>query len=74
MPVVLLLVLRVLKHGIKPQASKSKLEVDRKVTLSELMRLLQDFGVFLIIILLAYVVYKVGVLIEVMGSRLRERE
>jgi hypothetical protein len=48
--------------------------VDRKVTLSELMRLLQDFGVFVIIILLAYVVYKIGILIEVMGSKLREKE
>jgi hypothetical protein len=45
-----------------------------KVTLSELMRLLQDFGVFVIIILLAYVVYKIGILIEVMGSKLREKE
>ena len=42
-----------------------------KVTLSELMRLLQDFGVFVIIILLAYVVYKIGILIEVMGNKLR---
>lgn len=48
--------------------------MDRKVTLSELMRLLQDFGVFVIIILLAYVVYKIGILIEVMGSKLREKE
>ena len=41
------------------------------MTLSELMRLLQDFGVFVIIILLAYVVYKIGILIEVMGNKLR---
>jgi hypothetical protein len=42
------------------------------MTLSELMRLLQDFGVFVIIILLAYVVYKIGSLIEVMGSKLEK--
>jgi hypothetical protein len=32
--------------------------------------LLQDFGVFVIIILLAYVIYKVGILKEVMGKKL----
>ncbi|MGB9134441.1 MAG: hypothetical protein WCC63_02480 [Candidatus Bathyarchaeia archaeon] len=44
------------------------------MTLAELMRLLQDFGIFVIIILLAYVVYKIGMLIDTMGKRLRNEE
>ena len=35
------------------------------------MKMLQDFGVFVVIILLAYVVYKVGILIEVISKRIR---
>ena len=38
------------------------------------MRVLQDFGIFIVIILLAYVVYKIGILIEAITRKIRERE
>lgn len=41
------------------------------MSLTELMRVLQDFGIFIVIILLAYVVYKVGLLIEVISKKIR---
>ena len=44
------------------------------LTLTELMRVLQDFGIFIVIILLAYVVYKVGILIEVISKRIKEKD
>ena len=45
-----------------------------KLTLSELLRVLQDFGSFIVIILLAYVVFKVGLLIEAMGDRIKGKK
>ena len=39
------------------------------MTLTELMRLLHDFGIFIVIILLAYVVFKIGILIEVISKK-----
>jgi len=44
------------------------------MSLHELMRLLQDFGTFVIIVLLAYVVYKIAILVEVMGDKLRRKK
>jgi len=44
----------------------------KDLTLTELMRLLQDFGIFIVIVLLAYVVYKIGILIEVIGKKVKE--
>ena len=44
------------------------------LTLTELMRLLQDFGIFIVIVLLAYVVYKIGILIEVIGKKVKEEK
>ena len=41
------------------------------MTLTELMRMLQDFGIFVVIILLAYVVYKIGILIEAISKKIR---
>ncbi len=41
------------------------------MSLTELMRALQDFGIFIIIILLAYVVYKIGILIEVISKKIK---
>jgi hypothetical protein len=43
----------------------------RKLTLSELMRLLHDFGAFIVIILLAYVVYKTALLLEAIGEKIK---
>lgn len=45
-----------------------------ELTLTELMRVLQDFGIFIVIILLAYVVYKVGILIEVISKKIKEKD
>jgi len=44
------------------------------LTLSELVRLLQDLGVFVITILIAYVVYRIGVLVEEITSKIRREE
>ena len=44
------------------------------MTLTELMRALQDFGIFIIIILLAYVVYKISILIEEISKKIREKD
>ena len=41
------------------------------MSLAELIRALQDFGIFIVIILLAYVVYKVGILIEVISKKIK---
>jgi len=41
------------------------------MTLPELVRLLQDFGVFVVVTLLAYVVYGIGVLVEVITNKIR---
>jgi hypothetical protein len=42
-----------------------------KLSLTELMRALQDFGTFIVIILLAYVVYKVATLLEVISNKIK---
>lgn len=42
-----------------------------KLSLAELMRALQDFGTFIVIILLAYVVYKVATLLEVISNKIK---
>jgi len=42
-----------------------------KLSLTEIMRALQDFGAFIVIILLAYVVYKVAILLEAMSNRIK---
>ena len=39
--------------------------------ITELMRMLQDFGTFIVIILLAYVVYKAAILLEVMSNKIK---
>ena len=44
------------------------------MSLTELIRALQDFGIFIVIILLAYVVYKVGILIEVISKKIKEKD
>jgi len=44
------------------------------LTLTELMRVLQDFGIFIIIILLAYVVYKISLLIEEISKKIKEKD
>jgi len=44
------------------------------LTLIELMRVLQDFGIFIIIILLAYVVYKISLLIEEISKKIKEKD
>ena len=41
------------------------------MSLAELMRALQDFGTFIVIILLAYVVYKVATLLEVISNKIK---
>jgi len=41
------------------------------LTLTELMRALQDFGIFVVIILLAYVVYRIAILVEVMSKKIQ---
>ncbi|MDH5449352.1 MAG: hypothetical protein OEX77_00425 [Candidatus Bathyarchaeota archaeon] len=41
------------------------------MTLTELMRALQDFGIFVVIILLAYVVYRIAILVEVMSKKIQ---
>jgi len=45
-----------------------------KLTLTELMRVLQDFGIFVVVILLAYVVYKVGTMIEAITNKIKEKD
>ncbi len=42
----------------------------RKLTLTELIRMLQEFGTFVVVILLAYVIYKLSLLIEAMGDKI----
>ena len=42
-----------------------------RLTLTELMRVLQDLGIFVVVILLAYVVYKIGILIEVISNKIK---
>ncbi|MFQ6064626.1 MAG: hypothetical protein ACE5L6_04040 [Candidatus Bathyarchaeia archaeon] len=41
------------------------------MTLTELMKVLQDFGIFIVIILLAYVVYKIAILIEEISRKIK---
>lgn len=41
------------------------------MTLSELLHVMQEFGSFVVIVLLAYVVFKIGLLIEAMTGRIR---
>jgi hypothetical protein len=43
----------------------------KRLTLSELMRLLHDFGAFIVIILLAYVVYKTALLLEAISEKIK---
>jgi len=35
------------------------------------MRVLQDLGIFVVIILVAYVVYRIGILIEVISNKIK---
>jgi len=35
------------------------------------MRVLQDLGIFVVIILVAYVVYRIGTLIEVISNKIK---
>ena len=35
------------------------------------MRVLQDLGIFVVIILVAYVVYKIGILIEAISNKIK---
>ena len=41
------------------------------MSLTEIMNALQDFGIFIVIILLAYVVYKAAILLEAMSNRIK---
>lgn len=41
------------------------------MTLTELTQVLQDLGIFVVVILLAYVVYKIGILIEVISNKIK---
>jgi len=41
------------------------------MSLTEIMSALQDFGIFIVIILLAYVVYKAGILLEAMSNKIK---
>jgi len=47
------------------------LEAFVKLSLAELMRALQDFGTLIVIILLAYVVYKIATLLEVISNKIK---
>jgi len=42
-----------------------------KLSLTELMRVLQDLGVFIVVILIAYVVYKIATLLEVISTKIK---
>jgi len=42
-----------------------------KLTLTELMRVLQDFGTFVVIVLLAYAVYRTATLLEVISNKIK---
>jgi hypothetical protein len=42
-----------------------------KLSLAEIMNALQDFGIFIVIILLAYVVYKAAILLEAMSNKIK---
>jgi len=44
------------------------------LTLTELMWVLSDFGIFIIIVLLAYVVYKISILIEEISRKIKEKD
>jgi len=41
------------------------------MSLTEIMNALQDFGTFIVIILLAYVVYKAAILLEAMTNKIK---
>ncbi len=41
------------------------------MSLTEIMKALQDFGIFIVIILLAYVVYKAAILLEAMSNKIK---
>ncbi|MEM2912382.1 MAG: hypothetical protein QW146_07755 [Candidatus Bathyarchaeia archaeon] len=41
------------------------------MSLSELIKILQDIGVVVIIVLLAYVVYKIGVLVDTISDKMK---
>ena len=41
------------------------------MSLAEIMNALQDFGIFIVIILLAYVVYKAAILLEAMSNKIK---
>ena len=45
-----------------------------KLTLTEIMRALQDFGTFIVIILLAYEVYKAAILLEAMSDKIKGKK
>jgi len=42
-----------------------------ELTLTETIRALQDIGTFVVIILLAYVVYKIATLLEVISNKIK---
>jgi hypothetical protein len=42
-----------------------------RLTLTELMQVLQDLGILVVTILVAYVVYKIGILIEVISNKIK---
>ena len=41
------------------------------MSLTEIIEALQDFGIFIVIILLAYVVYKAAILLEAMSDKIK---
>jgi len=41
------------------------------LSLTEIIEALQDFGIFIVIILLAYVVYKAAILLEAMSDKIK---
>jgi len=42
-----------------------------KLSLTEIVRALQDFATFIVIVLLAYVVYRTATLLEAIGNKIR---
>jgi len=41
------------------------------LSLSELIKILHDIGIVVIIVLLAYVVFKIGLLVEAIGNKIK---
>jgi len=42
-----------------------------KLSLTEIVRVLEDFGTFVVIVLLAYVVYRIATLLEVISNKIK---